>query len=370
MILAITLGRYIGRQFSFAVLAVLTGLTLIVGLFDYIDLLRRAASQPRATFAIVTEIEAMRLPFVTIEILPFAVLLGGILAFWRLTRSSELVVARATGLSAWEFLAAPIAVACLLGIVTTTIVSPVSSALLTRADQLENRYLSTANDTVALSGGQLWLRQSDRALVPNGVAILHVQHVWLRHGKLVGDGASVFRLDRQDTLLQRIEAPHIRLIGQNWVFPDARLITPDHIPAPPRTLTLSTDLSLTRVEESFASPDTLSFWQLPGFIALLKHAGFSTIRHRLHYQSLLALPLLAGTMALLAAGFSMRPTRRGGTAQMIGSGIAAGFLLFVVSKIAEQFGETGVLPTFLAAWAPAAVGLMLAITLLLHLEDG
>jgi lipopolysaccharide export system permease protein len=59
-----------------------------------------------------------------------------------------------------------------------------------------------------------------------------------------------------------------------------------------------------------------------------------------------------------------------GTTQMIIGGVAAGFTLFVVSRIAEEFGDTGVLPAFLAAWAPAAVGLMLALSLLLHLEDG
>ncbi len=54
---------------------------------------------------------------------------------------------------------------------------------------------------------------------------------------------------------------------------------------------------------------------------------------------------------------------------MIASGVAAGFALFVVSKVAEEFGQSGALPPGLAAWAPAAAGLMLAIALLLHLED-
>ena len=89
---------------------------------------------------------------------------------------------------------------------------------------------------------------------------------------------------------------------------------------------------MARVQDSFASPDTLSVWVLPDFIALLERSGFSSIRHRLHFQSLLALPLLCATMALVAAGFSMRPARRGGVAKMIGSGVAAGFALFVVSK--------------------------------------
>jgi len=66
----------------------------------------------------------------------------------------------------------------------------------------------------------------------------------------------------------------------------------------------------------------------------------------------------------------MRPTRRGGTARMVGAGVGAGFALFTISKIAEEFGQSGALPPILAAWAPAVSGLMLAIALLLHLEDG
>ena len=85
---------------------------------------------------------------------------------------------------------------------------------------------------------------------------------------------------------------------------------------------------------------------------------------------LLSLLLLSATMALVAAGFSMRPARRGGVARMIGSGVAAGFLLFVVSKVAEEFGQSGALPVSLAAWAPAVAGMLLAVALLLHTEDG
>jgi lipopolysaccharide export system permease protein len=133
---------------------------------------------------------------------------------------------------------------------------------------------------------------------------------------------------------------------------------------------LPTSMTVDRVQDSFAPPDTLSFWALPGFIQLLDRSGFSSVRHRLHFQSLLALPLLAGTMALLGAGFSMRPSRRGGVARMIGGGVASGFALFMISKIAEEFGQSGALPPMLAAWAPAVAGLLFSLALLLHLEDG
>lgn len=106
-----------------------------------------------------------------------------------------------------------------------------------------------------------------------------------------------------------IEASEAQLDAGQWVMADASTIRPDHLPEPAHSLTLPTDLTVGRVQESFAPPDTFSAWALPGFIRMLDRSGFSSIRHRLHFQSLLALPLLAGTMALVAAGFSMRPTR-------------------------------------------------------------
>ena len=370
MRVAATLSFYIARQFSVAVVSMIAALTGLVSLFDFIELLRRASTRDNVGFGLVTEIAALRLPYFSIEILPFAVLLGGIIAFWRLTRSSELIVARAAGVSAWQFLAAPLGCAMLVGAFATGVISPLSSMMYARAETLDDLYLRSVPSEVALNGGQLWLRQSDRGIVSDGVAILHARSVRLR-GKRLGAGeVSIFRLDDADHLLLRVEARTASLQHGSWVLGDARTIKPDHLPVQVGAMELPTDLTVRRVQEGFASPETLSVWALPGFIALLQKSGFSAIRHRLHFQQLLALPLLAGTMALVAAGFSMRPARRGGVANMIGSGVGAGFALFAVSKIAAEFGQSGALPPLLAAWAPAVAGLFFSLALLLHLEDG
>lgn len=370
MTAAFTLSIYVVRQFATSVVGMLLALSGLVAMFDFIELLRRSASHPEVSFGLVSQIAALRLPYVAMQILPFAILLGGILCFWRLTRSSELIVARAAGISAWEFLTAPTMCAFLFGVIATALISPVSSVMLARAEALDNAYLRSGGGPLALNGGQLWLRQSDRQTSPRGVAIIHAQQVEMHGKQLAAQQVSVFRLDGDDRLLSRIEAARATLSRGNWVLENARTVRPDQLPQPPELINLPTDLTVSRVQESFASPDTLSFWALPGFIALLDRSGFSSVRHRLHFQALLALPLLAATMCLVSAGFSMRPARRGGVAKMIGSGVAAGFALFVVSKIAEEIGQSGALPVALAAWAPAAAGLMLAVALLLHTEDG
>lgn len=365
-----TLSRYIARVFSFFVLVMLAALTGVVSLFDFIELLRRAANQPGGTFGVVAEVAALRLPWLAMQVLPFAVLLGGIIAFWRLTRSSELVVARAAGVSAWQFLAAPTLCAVLLGAGATMVISPVSAALRARAEAVDSTYLKAGGGPLSLNGGQLWLRQADRALDPKGVAILHASGVTLRDGTLSSGPVSIFRLDGRDGLLERLEASSAVLQDDEWVLNGARVLRPGRGAEPPATLRLPTSMTVDRVQDSFAPPDTLSFWALPGFIQLLDRSGFSSVRHRLHFQSLLALPLLAGTMALLAAAFSMRPARRGGVARMIGGGVSAGFALYMISKVAEEFGQSGALPPALAAWAPAVAGLLFSLALLLHLEDG
>ena len=374
MTLPITLMAYVARRFAGMALLMVLALSALVALFDLIELLRRAATRPEANFALVAQIAGLRVPYVAMQILPFAVLLGGIIAFWRLTRFSELVVARAAGISAWGFLAGPVLVALLLGLGASTALSPLSSAMLARAERLDQLYLRNTGGITALAGGRLWLRQADEGLQPQGVAIISGRPIAirdLRPGEALRLAeVTIWRLSAEDRPLARIEAASALLQPGRWRFDGAIVFGAERVAGAPQNLDFPTELTPERIENSFATPDTLSLWALPEFIKILEDAGFSAIRHRLHFQSLLALPLLATAMALLAAGFSMRSARRGGVARMIAGGVSAGFALFVLDKITGEFGEAGTLPVVLAAWAPAGAGFLLAAALLLHLEDG
>lgn len=365
------LAVYVGRVFLVATLAVLGALLAIVALFDVIELTRRAAGRPEVPFGALVEITALKLPFMAIEILPFALLLGGLIAFWRLTRSSELIVARAAGLSAWQFLAAPVAAGALLGLVAITAVSPVSAIFFARAERLDSVLLRGGAGTLGLAAGGLWVRQRDDGLARGGAAILHGERIAaVARDRLTLEGVSVFRLGPDDRFLARIEAARAVLEPGRWRLEDAAVLGAERMGPRERVVLLPTDLTVSRLQDGLAPPDTLSFWALPGFVKVLEEAGFSALRHRLRFNALLALPLLAATMVLVAAGFSMRPARRGGVGLMIGAGVGAGFSLFVLAKVVGEFGVSGTLPVALAAWTPAGVGLMLAVAMLLHLEDG
>ncbi|MBM3524489.1 MAG: LptF/LptG family permease, partial [Alphaproteobacteria bacterium] len=155
-----------------------------------------------------------------------------------------------------------------------------------------------------------------------------------------------------------------------WVLTDALINLPDRTPRQEAVYRLPTDMTREQIQDAFAAPETISVWELPGFIRTLENAGFSARRHHLHLHRLLASPLLLVGMILIAATVSLRPPRRSGGLIMVGLGLAAGFLLFFLSNLVAALGLSQAIPVHLAAWAPATVMSLLGVTLLLHQEDG
>ena len=94
MQLAKTLSSYIARQFFAWFCGVFMAMTIVTFLLDYIELIRRSATRIQVTLWVLLEMAALKLPHTAQEVLPFAILFGTMLAFWRLTRNHELVVAR------------------------------------------------------------------------------------------------------------------------------------------------------------------------------------------------------------------------------------------------------------------------------------
>jgi len=146
--------------------------------------------------------------------------------------------------------------------------------------------------------------------------------------------------------------------------------TPEEPPRLEKDYWLATDLTLNRIQDSFAPPETMSFWDLPSFIGTLEKAGFTAVRHRLYWHSLLASPLMMCAMVLIAATFTLRYTRQGGGVFVIGAGVLTGFILYLFTDIVFALGLSDSIPVTLAAWTPAGVATLLGLATLLHLEDG
>lgn len=359
-----TLLIYLGRTFLSRFVVLFSGISAIVLLVTVVDQLDQIDLDEGASVGTAFLMALLKLPQLAQEVMAFAVLFTGMATFWRLTRTNELVVVRSAGVSVWQMIAPSVFIALVLGIVSTTIVNPLSSVMLERLEQLEARYTGQRDSTLSVAETGLWLRQAN----PDGRAVIHAQRVQQRDMTLFD--VVVFRFDETNTFDGRIDAKRAELAEGRWILKDALVTTPGGDGKRVAHTAVETDLTPEKIYQSFAPPETISFWRLPEFIQLLDNAGFAAEPHRLQFHRLLAKPLLFVGMVLLAAIFALRQHRRGGVALTILAGVLTGFGVFVLSNLVFAFGLSATLPVPVAAWTPALIIVMLGTASLMHLEDG
>jgi lipopolysaccharide export system permease protein len=359
-----TLSRYFAMRFVTSVVGSFIGVVALAAMIDYVELMRRGADWPNATAWLLAKISMYRVPQLTERIMPFSVLVGAMSCYLSLSRRHELVVARAAGVSAWQFVAPAMIAAFIFGAVATTLYNPLSAMLHERSKRLEADMQGENASALQQNLSGFWVRQKSN----DGGAIINAS-TSREQGAQLG-GVSVYTFDNSGEFQQRIEAKSATLQDGYWQLEDARIYAAGKTPDLLQTYPLPTNLTLEQVRESFATPETVPFWQLPSYIELADRAGLRAAGYRLQYQELLARPFLLAAMVLLAASVSLRFFRLGGVQKMILSGIAAGFFLFVLSKITEDMSKSELLSPVAAAWIPVVIGGLTGFVALLYQEDG
>ena len=213
-----------------------------------------------------------RVPQVTERILPFCVLIGAMSCYLNLSRRLELVVARAAGMSAWQFISPALVVAFLLGIFATTVYNPVSAILQERSKRYEAELFGQNPSALRGNGGTFWVSQRSS----DGQAIINAKSS--RDQGVALNGVTVFTFDNAGHFKQRIEARAAVLEPGVWRLLDARVYELGALPADQAEYRLKTNLTPEQVRESFATPETVPFWELPLYIKIAEHAGLGRRR--------------------------------------------------------------------------------------------
>jgi lipopolysaccharide export system permease protein len=359
-----TLSLYLARKYLMNFIIILFALLAVIYLFDAVELLRRAGKFDDIPLRLVLIMALYKLPEVGQAVFPFAVLFSGMLTFWQLTRRHELTIVRSSGLSVWQFIMPIVATALLIGMVKVMLINPVGALFIEKYKTLETEYLERNGNRINLSVQGLWLRQSHE----KGMAILHSEKINIADWTL--ENVMVFFFTDDNNFLRRIDAKNAKLDQGQWTFKQVVSNQPQQPPEKSDLLSMATDLTAGELKESFAAPETISFWKLPGYIKILDQTGIDSTSLRIYYQNLLAEPLLFMAMILLAASVSLRPPRLRGASTLIMGGVMIGFVVFFASSFLQALGASQQIPIMVSAWFPAIICFLLGIGALMVLEDG
>ncbi|MEM9724407.1 MAG: LPS export ABC transporter permease LptG [Pseudomonadota bacterium] len=366
-----TLAFYIARRFFFSVIYVFAGVLVLATTFDMLELARRAGEDADIGFGVLLGLAALRAPSISIEAAPYAMLLAAMWTYASLSRSSELVVARAAGVSALGLTLPVLATAALVGAFATGVYNPISATLLDRFERLQAKVFNDDESLVTVSSTGLWLRQGNAT----AQTVIHAK-------RSNSDGTdlglvTIHQFEGDHEVVGRVDAATARLNPGYWRLEDA--VIHRFQPGDPNTpadrrvrafFELPTDLTPDQIIDNFSPPETIPFWRLPEFIETLERQGFSSRRHVLHLHVSLAAPLVFAAMSLLGAAFSMRHARFGGLGMMALYATMTGFVIFFLFDIAQALAASGHILAAPAAWGPPAAAMMFAAGLLLHFEEG
>jgi lipopolysaccharide export system permease protein len=359
-----TFAVYFAWKVAKSILACFAILLVLIVFLDYIELFYRTFTREGFNAWYVFLFALFRMPTTAEVALPLATLFGSLAAFTVANRRLELVIARAAGLSAWQFLLPGAVVGLLIGVLATTVYNPLASFLLNRSIGIWATTMDGAAQGLRQTGDLMWARQDGR----DGEWIMSVSDTGDEGLTLLG--VTVFRLDDAGRFAERVAANSATLVGEEWVLRDARITASGRPVQAVEEYRIHTYLKPDQIREAFAVTDSISFWSLPRLIRIADQASLPSERFRMRYQALLARPLVLLAMVLLAGVVCLRFSRMGGTGPLILAGIVAGFVLYVINEITSDLGSSGVVSAVIAAWLPAVLATLTAVALLLRQEDG
>ena len=360
------MGRYVIRQLVFNFLAVLLIILGIIFLFEMVERLRRITGVEGFGMLFALQMAIARLPKTAEQVFPFVMMIAAMITFWRLGKTSEFVVMRAAGVSVWNFLT-PVCVATMvIGIINVTMVNPIAADLYGMYETLERR-MDTRNPQAMMYSEQgLWIRE---AIGDNNTMILQAKKLQHEEGDLLLREVSIIELDPHAQMTRRIEAFAGVLHDGFFSLKDVNIYIAGKPIEKMNDMDYKTVLDIGRIEESFAEPEAISFWSLPGVINFYNKSGFAVQRLQMRFWSLIVSPLFLVSMVLMAAVFALRPShRRGGVFFLIVGGIIAGFSTYFMSQLVYAMGVSGGLPVWLAVISPTIITGAVAVSVLLQLE--
>jgi lipopolysaccharide export system permease protein len=260
-----------------------------------------------------------------------------------------------------------------LGLFSALVLNPFA-ARLTQSFEFERaRLLQIGQETLAVADTGIWLRQGD----DTSQFVIHARKVedagrTLLDVKLIEEQRLyVGRKPTSDfAFVRRIDAERATLNDGFWQFENLVENLPNQLPERKKNLAIPTTLDAVTLLDKFASPNTIGFWALPGFIHETRNAGLDASRYTMRWYALTATPILFIAMSLIGALACLRLQRLGGTSRLLATGVLAAVGLYFFTQFSASLGATGAAPPPIAAWSPPLFVLFAALAFIAYREDG
>ena len=364
-----TLGVYFAKRFLRLTLSIFLLFFFLIVAVDMIELSRQLGQVKDGGFLDILLVSVFRAPAFAENVLPFSILFGASATLILLNSRLELVVARASGVSVWQFLFPIALAAAALGLFGSLAYNPLSLAGQSASKSAEAALFGKVKGAFSNKSKNFWIRLGQES----GDVVVRAK-VSQNNGMQL-TAVTAYRFDKEGGVAERFDAESARFVEDeaeenHYLLTGVTRSIPGEKGVESKSYPLKVNITRSQLQADQTEATNISFWGLDEQVERAISSNKNTLPFLTRYQSLLSQPLLFVAMVLLAATVSLRFARFGINGKAILGGVLAGFVLYVLSKLVITFGSNGLVPPTIAAWSPALVASLIGVTVLLHQEDG
>ena len=354
------IAAYMARLFLSRSFAVLIMLVMVLMALDLLGESGKILGVPGNGEAELWRYVGLRVPMLASRFLPFAVLLGTLIALTTLNQNSEVVAMKAAGMSAHQILA-PMVLASLL---VAAAAFAFNETVVVRASRTAEAWSGVDYKPIPPDSGILsnvWAREGEQ--------LIHARLVAGRGANVRLEGVTIYQREG-GTVRGFVDARLARQHDGGWRLFDVRVYDTDmNVVHKHPTLDVLAGVEATRFTLAKLNPSAQDLGSLNQAIIDLDRAGRSTAEARSGWWHKLSGPLSVVLMPLLAGLAAFGLARSGQVLIRAAIGMALGFTYFLVDNLSLALGNVGAYPPMLSAFAPFLLFLFIGEMVLVRSEE-
>ena len=345
--------RYLISQLS---VMTLYALLALLALYSFFDVMNEIGDVGKGSYtgAKMMQYVLLQLPSRVYELLPLAVLIGGLLALSQLAARSELTVIKTSGMSTGEIIRILLSFGLIfaaLTVFTGEWGAPAASryAANMKAGAIEGK--------ISAGNGGLWVKEQ-RDII-NIKEMLPDRSL---HGITIFQHDDDFRLTAQ----WHADSAVVQANG-SWQLKNVRrsLLEADRVRVETRAEeTLQTNMKPNLLDVLLVDPNQMSLTSLTSYISHLKANHQEVQAYRIAWWRKFFYPIAAVVMALVALAFTPQSTRQGNMGLKLFFGICLGLAFHFAGRLFSFTSQLYGIPPFLAAALPTTLFAILAVWLI------
>lgn len=353
------LDRYIVREFLKNFVLILIALVLIAELIVATQLVDDVFKN-KVGIDVLLQYLKFNFPQWVFFILPVAAMTTTLITFGALTRNSEIIAMRSSGISLYRIAFPVIVVAMVLSVFAFWL----QDRILPITNKVAMRYkdeLKGIPETVASALERHWISGSD--------GFYNYDLFDLRKKTMYG--FSIYTVDLDSFALQkRIYAREARFLENTWLLRQGWERT--FIKGRSRFSTFRNQKMKLPVNPDYfiteqKGPDVMNFSELQNYIKYIQERGYDFVRPAVDLQAKLSFPTVSLILTLIAIPFSFTTGKRGAL-YGIGISIVMGIVFWFFLALTKSLGYLEIFTPFLAAWTPNILASLFALYLLFKLR--